>query len=178
MPRANRPPRGGKRPGAGRPPGRKTRVTREVSLAAQSYRIEGLEILVEIMRDKKQPAPSRISAVERILDRAYGRVRQAIDLVRKYDPNELSDAELTAIIREEQAYRTGRNGVADERDYIEAPKFDEDFRAEALRRWPNDPTAVQRLLAECDAKAKAALRHRRPSQLRDRLYDLVAVHSY
>jgi hypothetical protein len=31
----------------------------------------------------------------------------------------------------------------------------------ALRRWPNDPTAVQRLLAERETKAKAALRYRR-----------------
>jgi hypothetical protein len=29
---------------------------------------------------------------------------------------QLSDAELTAIIRQEQAYRTGRNGPDDDRD--------------------------------------------------------------
>jgi hypothetical protein len=45
---------------------------------------------------------------------------------------------------------------------LKAPEeVDEAFCAEASRRWPNDPTAVQRLLAEREAKAKAALRYRR-----------------
>ena len=62
------------------------------------------------------------------------------------------------------------------RPRTEAPEVGEEFRTEAERRFPDDPTAVYRLLAECEAKAKAALRYRRASQLRDRLYDLVAVH--
>jgi hypothetical protein len=40
----------------------------------------------------------------------------------------------------------------------EAPEVDE---AEAERRYPHDPTAVYRLLAEREAKAKTALRYRR-----------------
>jgi hypothetical protein len=43
----------------------------------------------------------------------------------------------------------------------EAPEVDEEFRTEAQRRYPDDPTAVCRLLAEREAKAKAALRYRR-----------------
>jgi hypothetical protein len=45
--------------------------------------------------------------------------------------------------------------------YTEAAEVDEQFCAEAARRYPNDPTAVQRLLAEREAKANAALRYRR-----------------
>lgn len=116
MPRANRPARGGKRPGAGRPPGSKNKVVREVSLLAQDFSAEALLVLVEIMRDKKHAAASRISAVGMIFDRAHGRVPQAVDFTRKYDPDSLSDEELTRIIREEQAYRARRNGAADERD--------------------------------------------------------------
>jgi hypothetical protein len=37
---------------------------------------------------------------------------------------------------------------------------DEEFRTEAERRCSDDPTAVYRLLAEREAKAKAALRYR------------------
>jgi hypothetical protein len=43
----------------------------------------------------------------------------------------------------------------------EAPEVDEEFRTEAKRRYPHDPSAVYRLLAEREVKAKAALRYRR-----------------
>jgi hypothetical protein len=51
--------------------------------------------------------------------------------------------------------------MAQQTDHTEAPEVDDDFRVDASRRWPNDPTAVQRLLAEREAKAKATLRYRR-----------------
>jgi hypothetical protein len=66
-----------RRPGSGRPPGRRNNVPREVSLVAQDFGIEALETLVRIMRDERQPAASRVCAAGMVLDRGYGRAPAA-----------------------------------------------------------------------------------------------------
>ena len=76
-------PAGGKRDGAGRKPGSLNRATieRERTLmeAAKGYTDEALATLAAIMRDTAQPGPARVSAANAILDRGYGKPRQAVE---------------------------------------------------------------------------------------------------
>lgn len=68
---------GGKRQGAGRKPGSKSRATKQakatLSKLAQALAPEALETLAEIMKDVEAPAAARVSAANAILDRGYGR---------------------------------------------------------------------------------------------------------
>jgi len=52
---------------------------------AKQYTEEAIQIIVGIARDPKVPAAARVSAVAHLLDRAYGRPPQAIEL--SGDPN-------------------------------------------------------------------------------------------
>lgn len=69
---------GGKREGAGRPKGRRNKVTAEVKSIAQRYGEEAITNLVEIMRDVAVPPAARVAASKEILDRAYGKSTQPI----------------------------------------------------------------------------------------------------
>lgn len=75
-----RPNSGGKRPGAGRPPGSPNKVTASVREAAQVHSDEAITTLASIMQDGKAPAVARIAASNAILDRAHGRPHQSIDV--------------------------------------------------------------------------------------------------
>jgi hypothetical protein len=80
---------GGKRPGAGRKKGTINRAQRQEKMGlaalAKQYTEEAIQIIVKIARDPKVPAAARVSAVAHLLDRAYGRPPQAIEL--SGDPN-------------------------------------------------------------------------------------------
>ena len=71
--------KGGPRPGAGRPKGVPNKATASVRDAAQAYTEEALKTLVEVMNDKEQPGPARVSAANAILDRGYGKPKQEVD---------------------------------------------------------------------------------------------------
>ncbi len=90
--------RGGARPGAGRPHGARNKATQSQSATlseiAKSYAPEALEMLAEVMRHGKSDA-ARVSACLAILDRAFGRPKQA-------DPEPQSDA-LGDLLKEMQA---------------------------------------------------------------------------
>ena len=71
--------RGGKRPGAGRPEGSKNKVTIELRGAAQVFAQDALETLHEVcMRGTSDAA--RVTAACAILDRAYGKPTQQVDI--------------------------------------------------------------------------------------------------
>ena len=70
--------RGGKREGAGRPPGATTKVGIELKEAAQAYTTQALSVLASIMNTMTEPASARVSAANAILDRAHGKPAQAI----------------------------------------------------------------------------------------------------
>lgn len=72
-------PRGGKRPGAGRPKGVPNKATADVKAVAGEYSQEAIDTLREIMRDKGSPAAARVAASNAILDRAHGKPTQSID---------------------------------------------------------------------------------------------------
>lgn len=70
--------RGGARPGAGRPKGRKNRRTLEIEAAAKKYANDALKALVEVAKTGSTEG-ARVSAAVALLDRGYGRPRQALE---------------------------------------------------------------------------------------------------
>ena len=70
---------GGKRAGAGRPAGRRNKVTADIKGIAQSFGEEAIKSLVEIVRDGEAPHAARVSAVKELLDRGYGKAKQALE---------------------------------------------------------------------------------------------------
>lgn len=74
--------RGGRRPGAGRPKGAKDRATADLKTSleelARSHAPEALQVLVSVARASESDA-ARVSAANAILDRGYGKPRQAME---------------------------------------------------------------------------------------------------
>jgi hypothetical protein len=73
-----KPKHGGKRPGAGRPPGKVSAAKRELADMAKEYAEPALRVLSDVMNDDQAPPAARVSASVAILDRAYGKPPQAI----------------------------------------------------------------------------------------------------
>lgn len=71
--------RGGKRQGAGRPAGSRTKAKAELQALAQNYTEAGLIALVGIMNDQDTPAAARVSAIKEIFDRGHGKAPQALE---------------------------------------------------------------------------------------------------
>ena len=69
--------RGGKRPGAGRKPGQRTKAKIELMEAAKVYTAEALETLAHVMRSGDSEA-ARVAAADKLLDRGHGKPAQAI----------------------------------------------------------------------------------------------------
>lgn len=72
-------PKGGKREGAGRPKGSLNKATASIRDAAVVYTQEALETLAEVMRSGDSAA-ARVAAANSILDRGFGKPRQAMDV--------------------------------------------------------------------------------------------------
>lgn len=63
---------GGRRPGAGRPAGAKTKSGKELREAARQYTVQALEVLRDIALSGESEA-ARVSAANALLDRGYGK---------------------------------------------------------------------------------------------------------
>ena len=92
--------RGGLRPGAGRPRGRQSRATRSqgatFSELARQHTAEALGVLVNVAKNGESES-ARVAAANAILDRGYGKPRQAVEhsgSIGSYDLSNLSDDEL------------------------------------------------------------------------------------
>jgi len=72
-------PRGGRRPGAGRPLGAPNKLTRPLKELAAQYTEDSIHTLVTL-RDHAESEQVRLAAATALLDRAHGRPRQEIDL--------------------------------------------------------------------------------------------------
>lgn len=70
---------GGRRAGAGRPPGVPNKLTRPVKELACDQGPASIERLVQL-RDQADSEQVQFAAARELLDRAYGRARQEIDL--------------------------------------------------------------------------------------------------
>ena len=71
--------RGGRRPGAGRPPGAPNKLTRPLKELAAQYTEDSIHTLVTL-RDHAESEQVRLQAANSLLDRGHGRPRQEIDL--------------------------------------------------------------------------------------------------
>ena len=69
---------GGARPGAGRPKGRKSAKTLEIEAKAKEYAGDALRALAHVALKSKSDS-ARVSAATALLDRGYGRPRQAVE---------------------------------------------------------------------------------------------------
>ncbi|ENN86057.1 hypothetical protein RHSP_31908 [Rhizobium freirei PRF 81] len=92
--------RGGKRQGAGRPQGARSRATREhkatLSDLARVHTSVALQALVDIAK-KGESESARVAAANSLLDRAYGKATQAHEhrgSIGTYDLSKMSDDEL------------------------------------------------------------------------------------
>lgn len=97
-------PRGGRREGAGRPVGSRSRANVDLREAAQAFTRSAVATLATIMRDKEQPAAARVSAANAILDRAHGKPKQAMEHtgagggpIRHVDLSNLTDEQLDTL---------------------------------------------------------------------------------
>ena len=70
---------GGRREGAGRPPGALNKLTRPVKELACDQGPASIARLVQL-RDEAESEQVRFAAAKELLDRAYGRARQEIDV--------------------------------------------------------------------------------------------------
>ena len=86
--------RGGRRPGAGRPPGAPNKLTRPVKELAAEQGSASIERLVQL-RDAADSEQVRFVAAKELLDRAYGRARQEIGLT--------GDNSVTVIVQRQTA---------------------------------------------------------------------------
>jgi len=69
--------KGGKRSGAGRPVGSKSRITPEIRAMAQKHCPAALETIVYLAANADNES-TRLAAAKELLDRAHGKSRQSI----------------------------------------------------------------------------------------------------
>lgn len=70
--------RGGRRPNAGRPKGRKSAYTLEIEAAAKEYAGDALKTLAAVAKTSENDS-ARVAAANALLDRGYGKPRQAVE---------------------------------------------------------------------------------------------------
>jgi hypothetical protein len=78
--------------------GRPNKIAQECRIAAKDYGPQAFKVLVRIMNDEKTPASARCTTALGLLDRAYGKAHQPIDMDLKIDPESLSDADLARFL--------------------------------------------------------------------------------
>ena len=78
-------------------PARRGSFLREVEMLARLHTSTAIDALVEIVRDRTQPAQARVSAADAILDRGWGRAPMTVAVQASEDV--MSDEELDAAIR-------------------------------------------------------------------------------
>lgn len=83
----------------GRKPGTPNKVTADVRSLAQEYGPKALKTLAEIMEAGEQPASARVSAAKELLDRAYGKSPQPVDVTTQPDTKELASVVADALNR-------------------------------------------------------------------------------
>ena len=86
---------GGRRPGAGRPPGSRNKATlareagaKTLTDLARENTEDALAALLEVARDTTAPSAARVSAATALLDRAWGRPPQHGPLQGRFAPDE------------------------------------------------------------------------------------------
>lgn len=102
---------GGKREGAGRKPGSPNKVTASVREAAQEHGPEALDRLVFLSKNAVSEAV-QVTATKEILDRAYGKSSQSVELTGKDGgPIETVEIELSETERARRIAFILQNGI-------------------------------------------------------------------
>lgn len=86
---------GGARAGAGRKPGVPNKATACIRDAAREYTNQALSVLVEVMT-KGDSAAARVAAANSVLDRAYGKPSQALEVDANLRADVVTRIELVA----------------------------------------------------------------------------------
>ncbi len=73
------------KPGQSGNPGGRPAKLKAVEDAARAHTTMAIATLAEICRSKKAPAASRVSAAEALLDRGWGKPKQAIEATMSFD---------------------------------------------------------------------------------------------
>lgn len=74
--------KGGKRPGAGRPPGALNKITADIKALAQEH-CEAAIIELATILTTSESHQARIAAAKELLDRGYGKAMQGVELTGK-----------------------------------------------------------------------------------------------
>jgi hypothetical protein len=97
--------RGGKRQNAGRPQGRRNKITAAANATlvemARAYTPEMLELLVAVARGEIEASSGRIHAIEGVLDRGNGKPATTMEITQgppKRDASDWSREELVAVV--------------------------------------------------------------------------------
>lgn len=75
-------PRGGKRPGAGRPAGRPNKITADIKALAQVHAESAIRELATILTTSENDQ-ARIAAAKELLDRGFGKATQHAEITGK-----------------------------------------------------------------------------------------------
>lgn len=84
-------------PGQALNPSGRPKIPAEVREAAMALTPEAIKTLGDMMRDPTTPPATRITAADKILDRALGRPAQQVDITSKKEALDYSLADLLAI---------------------------------------------------------------------------------
>jgi len=107
-------PRGGARPGAGRPQGARNKATRELQDLAREYTEDALETLSKIC-SKGQSEAARVAAAVALLDRGYGKPKQTAEVTGKDEAPLLGPSAREIIADRLEKMRARRNAEAGNR---------------------------------------------------------------
>lgn len=70
----------------------------EVRELAKAYTEEAIRTLAEVMGNESAPPGARVTAAEKLLDRAWGKAESTVNVNDNRTPRDLSTAELLAAI--------------------------------------------------------------------------------
>ncbi len=77
------------KPGQSGNPSGRPRGLKAVEEAARAHTALAISTLAEIARSKKAPAAARVSAAEALLDRGWGKPKQAVEATLSFDLSEM-----------------------------------------------------------------------------------------
>jgi hypothetical protein len=90
------------KPGVSGNPGGRAKALRDVTEAARAHAHAAIETLVRVMKDAKATASARVNAAEALLNRAWGKPQQTIEILKDLDDfKNMTDDELIALLADE-----------------------------------------------------------------------------
>jgi hypothetical protein len=82
----------------------------DIRSLARSHTATAINTLVGVMRERKSSPSARVAAAVALMDRGWGKPSQAMEITQDRPLERLSDAELTAFLREIQQAKENNDG--------------------------------------------------------------------